>query len=233
MCMTRSLFLTYIYSGGNSTGILTVPHRVAREPAPKALCCLTPRSRVWNVNCSPLELCKHAALKGVSSHCSNVLRWPRAYDPRWPCFQWQNERKKKKTKKQRLCRLSKNSLEAAIVRSPLTRARDMRMPTPIWKESKELHPVFLQALGLSKERNGNKHRNKSESKLTLRGRKQRKEDFKTEKVCPILLRLSINIKAYRKLKLLCDIYKYTVNRNIYIFVYHFMSKNIKAFLIVW
>lgn len=42
MALTRSLFHTHMNSGGKRTGIMTLPHRVLRVPAPKAATLLTP-----------------------------------------------------------------------------------------------------------------------------------------------------------------------------------------------
>ena len=42
MALTRSLFHTHMSSGGKRIGIMTPPHKVLRDPAPKAATLLTP-----------------------------------------------------------------------------------------------------------------------------------------------------------------------------------------------
>lgn len=102
MAIIKNLFLIYMNSGGKGTGLMTLPHKVLRDPARKVATSPDSRGHIhkgYTVSWCPMELCYNAALWGSLSHCSNTLRGGfmlLVQDGLNPYFWKQNELKERK-----------------------------------------------------------------------------------------------------------------------------------------
>lgn len=169
---------------------------------------------------------------GVSPVNALILSgWPRAYGPRWPCFPQKMEKKEKTRETKTMFISQKISWKLPVSAVHWLEHMRSTCPHPSGRRTRNCFLCSCKPLGHWGREMGTNVEIKVNQSCHWEEESKEKKISKLRKFCPILLRLSINIKAYRKLKLLCDTYMYTVNRNIYLCITSW-EKNIKAFLIV-
>lgn len=100
--------------------------------------------------------------------------------------------------------------------NPLAGAYDLHIPHAFGRRARTASCVLESPGSLEGERNRKKKEEiKSQSCYCERENKGN-EISKLGKFYPIIL--SINLKAFKKLKLMCDIIKCPVNRNMYLYI---------------
>lgn len=153
------------------------------------------------MNWCSLKLCNNAALRGVSSHCSNA---PRVASSLWSkmasTHTWGGEKERGRETKTIFIFLKKKKYPRSCHSTCLHTAHWLEHMTSTshthLEGDLELHPVSWQALGPWREREmGANEEIKMSQSCYCEGENKGNEISKLGKFCPVMLRLSINIKA--------------------------------------